>query len=73
VSVLVIKRDSEKDIVTQDSDYLQDLTIKKGLTKKQAKKLEGKTKDEVEKELEKIKKDKDTQRILKILENLYYT
>jgi hypothetical protein len=47
--------------------------LKKGLTKKQAKKLEGKTKDEVEEELAKIKKDKDTDRILKILESLYYT
>ena len=73
VSVLVIKRDTEKDIITEDSDYLQDITLKKGLTKKQAKKLEWKTKDEVEEELAKIKKDKDTQRILKILESLYYT
>jgi serine phosphatase RsbU (regulator of sigma subunit) len=73
VSVLVIKRDVDKDIISEDSDYLQDITLKKGLTKKQVKKLEWKTKDEVELELEKIKKDKDTDRILKILENLYYT
>lgn len=73
VSVLVIKRDLDKDIITEDSDYLQDITLKKGLTKKQVKKLEWKTKDEVEVELEKIKKDKDTDRILKILETLYYT
>jgi serine phosphatase RsbU (regulator of sigma subunit) len=73
VSVLVIKRDTDKDIITENSDYLQDITLKKGLTKKQVKKLEWKTKDEVELELEKIKKDKDTERILKILESLYYT
>jgi hypothetical protein len=36
----VIKRDLDKDIITEDSDYLQDLTLKKGLTKKQVKKLE---------------------------------
>lgn len=73
VSVLLVKRNTDQDIITEKSDYLQDLTLKQGLTKKQVKKLEWKTKDEVELELEKIKKDKDTQRILKILENLYYT
>lgn len=73
VSVLLVKRDLEKDIITEESDYLKDITLKQGLTKKQVKKLEWKTKSEVEVELEKIKKDKDTERILKILENLYYT
>jgi len=73
VSVLLIKRNTNKDIITEKSDYLHDLTLKKGLSKQQAKKLEWKTKNEIEQELEKIKKDKDTERTLKILENLYYT
>lgn len=73
LSVLLLKRDEDKDILTEDSEYLEKISIKEGLSKKQVKQLEWKTKDEVEKELEKFKKDKDTQRIIKILENLYYT
>lgn len=73
VTVLVLRRDTEKDIITEESDFLQDVTVKQWLTKKQVKKLEWKTKDEIELELEKYKKDKDTQRIVKVLEWLYYT
>jgi serine phosphatase RsbU (regulator of sigma subunit) len=73
VTLLVLKRDIEKDIITENSDYLQDITTKQWLTKQQVKKLEWKTKDEIELELEKYKKDKDTLRIVKVLEWLYYT
>jgi hypothetical protein len=73
VTLLVLKRDIEKDIITEESDYLQDVTTKQWLTKQQAKKLEWKTKNEIEVELEKYKKDKDTLRIVKVLEGLYYT
>jgi hypothetical protein len=36
---LIIKRDTEKDIITENSDYIQDITLKKGLNKKQVKKF----------------------------------
>lgn len=73
LSVLLLKRDTHKDMLTQDSQYLEEVSVKEWLSKKQVKKLAGKTIPEVEEELEKIKKDKDTQRIIKVLENLYYT
>jgi len=73
VSVLLLKRNTQKDVLTEESDYLDKITAKEWLTKQQVKKLEGKTMNEVQKELEKIKKDKDTTRVIKILENLYYT
>lgn len=73
VSVLLLKRNTHKDMLEEGSQYLEDVSIKEWLSKKQVKKLAGKTIPEVEKELEKIKKDKDTQRIIKLLENLYYT
>ncbi|MCP4523430.1 MAG: serine/threonine-protein phosphatase [Candidatus Gracilibacteria bacterium] len=73
VSVMILKRDTTKDLQEEKGDFLQDLAKKEGLTGKETKKLQGKTKAEIEEELERIKKEKDTQRILKILENLYYT
>ncbi len=73
VSVLLLRRNIHKDILNENSEFLEKVSMKEWLSKKQVKKLAGKTIPEVEKELEKIKKDKDTQRIIKILENLYYT
>jgi hypothetical protein len=37
------------------------------------KRLENKTKDEIEAELQKIRKERETENIIKILEGLYYT
>lgn len=72
-STLIVKRNTQKDIQNEDSKYLQDISLKEGLRKKDLKKLEGKSKEQIEKELEGIRKEKETQRIVKILENLYYT
>ncbi len=73
VSVMLLRRNTNKDMLDEKSQYLEKISVTEWLTKKQVKKLSGKTLPEVEKELEKIKKDKDTQRIIKVLENLYYT
>ncbi len=73
VSVMLLRRNTNKDMLDEKSEYLEKISVTEWLTKKQVKKLSGKTLPEVEKELEKIKKDKDTQRIIKVLENLYYT
>ncbi len=73
VSVLLLRRNTQKDILNENSEFLEQVSVKEWLTKKQVKKLAWKTIPEVEKELEKIQKDKDTQRIIKVLENLYYT
>ena len=73
VSMLLIKRNSNKDIITKSSDYLKDLTLKESLKSHEVKKLEWKNKDEIIIELENIKKIKETDRIIKILETLYFT
>ena len=71
-SILIVKRNTKKDIM-DDSDYLKELKAKEWLTNQDIKKLKWKTLEYIDKELIKIKKRKETKRIVKILENLYYT
>ena len=71
-SLLMVKRNIQKDIM-DDSEYLKELKAKEWLTNSDIKKLKWKTLDYIDKELVKIKKRKETKRIVKILENLYYT
>lgn len=72
-TMLFLKRDENKDIISEDSGYIKDLSLQENLTKKDVKKFKGKTKEEIQEEIEKIKKERETRNILKILENLYYT
>lgn len=72
-SILILKRDSQKDIVDKDSEYLKNISIKEGLKKREIKKLEWKSKEVIEWELLNIKKEKEIDRIIKVLSNLYYT
>ena len=73
VSVLVLKRNTMKDIIYEKSEYLQELKSKEWLKDNEIKILKWKNKLEIKKELENIRKSKETERIIKILENLYYT
>lgn len=72
-SVLLIKRDKNKDIQKQNSQYIIDVSMKEWLQKNDIKKLEWKTKEEIKKEVENIKKEKEIKKIIKSLESLYYT
>ncbi len=72
-TLIILRRDSNKDIVSEEDKYLDDLKAKEWLDNKEVKKLKWKTKKEIEKELEEIRKAKEIKRILKVLENLYYT
>lgn len=72
-TILFFKRNTQKDVVDESSDYLKDLSINEWLNKTEIKKLEWKTKDEIKEELEKIRKEKEIKNIVKNLENLYYT
>jgi len=72
-SILILKRNSEKDIQDDKSNYLKGLTIKEWLEKKDIKRLVWKNKEEIKKELNTIKKEKETKRVIKNLESLYYT
>jgi serine phosphatase RsbU (regulator of sigma subunit) len=72
-SVLLLKRNADKDIQDDRSEYLKNLTIKEWLEKKDVKKLIWKDKNEIREELKHIKKEKETTRVIKNLESLYYT
>jgi hypothetical protein len=62
------------DIIEDEDDvYLEKVKKSSQLNAKDIKKLKGKTKSEIEKELEKIKKLKETKNIIRNLETLYYT
>ena len=73
VSLLFVKRDIRKDIVDASSKYLQDMKTKEWLKSSDIKKLSWKSIEDIDKELEVLKKNKETGRIIKNLESLYYT
>ncbi len=73
VSLLFVKRNIKKDIVDESSKYLIDLKAKEWLKSSDIKKLRWKTIEDIDKELEVLKKKKETDRIIKNLEILYYT
>ncbi len=73
VSLLLFSRNVEKDVVEEDSQYIQDISLREGIHGRALKKLEWKTKAEIQREIEKIKEEKEVERILKHLEWLFYT
>lgn len=73
VSMIILKRDLNKDIVKEDDKYIDELKTKERLDKSDIRILRWKNKEEIEKELENIRRKKETVRIIKNLENLYYT
>ena len=73
VTVLLMRRNTEKDIIDEQWEYLQDLFLKWKISKSDMKRIKWKTKLEIEEELRKIAKEKKTQNIIKSLEILYYT
>ncbi len=73
VSLLLVKRDIRKDLVDESSKYIQELKEKEWLKSSDIKKLKWKTIEDIDKELEVLKKKKETERIIKNLEWLYYT
>lgn len=72
-SILMLKRNSQRDIIDRKSQYLKNLTIQEWLSKKNVKELEWKTKEEIWKELERIKREKQVKLILDNLEKLLVT
>lgn len=72
-TMLILRRNEEKDIVTGESVELREISEKEWLSRTQTKRLEGKNKEELEEELEKIRKEKEIENIIKILEWYYLT
>lgn len=70
-SILILRRNSLKDLVNIESEEIQELREKEGLTQRDLKKLNGKSKEEVLETLEEIKKEKQTKNIVEILKAIY--
>ncbi len=73
VSTLLLRRETNKDIVDESSNYLENLKAKEWLKNSDIKKMRWKTIEDIDKQLEVLKKKKETRRIIKVLETLYYT
>lgn len=72
-TVLMFRRNSLKDLLTAESDEIVKLKVQEWLSRKDIKRLEGRTKEDLEAELEEIKKEKQIGVIISMLEWLYYT
>ncbi len=72
-TMVFLRRNEEKDIVKEDDSYIEEIKKREWLWKKEIKKFKWKNKEEIEKEIEKIRKKKETERVVKSLENLWYT
>lgn len=72
-TVLMFRRNHMKDLLSAESDEITKLKLQEGLSRKEVRRLEGKTKKEMEEELEEIKKERQIGNIINILKWLYYT
>jgi len=72
-TILLVRRNILKDIIWEDSVVLKEISAKEWLNFQQRKRLSWKSREEIDKELGKIKKEKETEQIIKNLETLYLT
>jgi len=72
-TVMMFRRNEDKDIVGEESDEIQKIKAKEWLSRKEVRKLEWKSKSELEETLSEIKKDRETKNIISILKTHYLT
>lgn len=72
-TVMIFRRNSMKDMVNTESDEIAKIKAEQWLSKKDIRRLAGKTKWEIKWELEEIKKERQTQNIIILLKWLYMT
>lgn len=72
-TILMFRRNPLKDILNSESEEIATIRAKEWLSKKDVKRLEWKTKWELESELAEIKKERQTQHIIILLKWLYLT
>ena len=72
-TVLMFRRNTDKDLLVAESEEIEKIKAKEGLSSKDVRRLEWKTKQQLEAELLEIKKEKQTANIIIILKGLYYT
>ncbi len=73
LTLLLLKRDKNKDIVDNKEVFLDEIWEKNKLSKSEINKLKWKTQFEIKKELEELKKEKQLKNIIKQLEQLWLT
>ena len=72
-TILMFRRNTLKDIVNGESEEMQKIKAKEWLSRKDVRRLEWKTRGELESELLEIRKEKQTQHIINMLKWLYMT
>lgn len=73
LTLLLIKRNKDKDIIDNKEKFLEEIGEKSSLSKTEINKLKWKTKKELQEELEEIKKEKQMKNMIKQLEMLWLT
>jgi len=73
LSILIVKRDTTRDLIEDSNEYLEKIQEKEKLTTNDIKKLKWKTVIELDREIKQLKKEKELKTIIKNLENLFYT
>lgn len=73
LTIILLKRDIENDIVQKWDKYLEKMKVKEWLNTSDLKNIKWKTRREVIDEMLRIKKKKETKLIVSNLENLYHT
>lgn len=72
VSIMLIKRESNRDII-DDKEKIVEILTKEWLEKNKINRIKWKTKEEINKEVNRMKKEKDLKNILKVLDWHYMT
>ena len=72
-SILLLKRDTNRDLVRKWDQILEDIKEKENLKSDELKRLEWERRENLSKKLEAIRREKETKRIISILWELYYS
>ena len=72
-SILLLKRDTNRDLVKKWDQILEDIKEKENLKSDEIKRLEWERRENLSKKLEAIRREKETKRIISILWELYYS
>lgn len=73
LTILLLKRDKDKDIIKDKEKFLEEIWEKSSLSKSEINNLKWINKEEIEKELEEIKREKQIKNMIKQLELLWLT
>ena len=73
VTVLLLKRNTEKDLVKEWDAILEEIKARENFQNNELKRFEWATKNNINKKVEALRKEKEIKRIIATLEDLYYS